>query len=53
MTLADCSNVTKRRNRENNDIRFNRLYVGRGAGKKSACVRWRPTGRHIKDVRGI
>ena len=38
---------------ENNDIRFNRLYVGRGAGEKSACVRWRPAGRHIKDVRGI
>ena len=38
---------------ENNDIRFNRLHVGRGAGKKSACVRWRPTGRHIKDIRSI
>ena len=37
----------------NNDIRFNRLHVGRGAGKKSACVRWRPTGRHIKDIRSI
>ena len=31
----------------------NRLYVGRGAGKESACVRRRPAGRYIKDVRGI
>lgn len=48
-----CSNVTKGRNRENDDIRFNRLYVRRGAGKESACVRRRPAGRYIKDVRGI
>lgn len=38
---------------DNDDIRFNRLYVGRGAGKESACVRRRPAGRYIKDVRGI
>lgn len=38
---------------KNDDIRFNRLYVGRGAGKESACVRRRPAGRYIKDVRGI
>ena len=27
--------------------------LGEEQGKESACVRWRPAGRHIKDVRGI